>query len=112
MALKDAVIVEGCFGIYLAKQTKGNIISQDRRLITDNEIIGMFEKVLKRKCLSGECTSIGFTDQSGNAIFEVQTMGELKKSICDEVYKNREEENTKKHHGKTKSTAQNKSNGD
>ncbi|MEG1585978.1 MAG: hypothetical protein RR346_03810 [Bacteroidales bacterium] len=89
MALKDTVLVEGFFGIYLAKPTKGDRIPNDRRLITDNEIIGMFEHLLKKRCIAGECSSIVFTKADGDDIFEVSTKGSLSRDICAEVYKNR-----------------------
>ena len=44
MAAKDYVFVTGMVTPYLAKKTKGQVMSQDRRPIEDNEIIGLFEQ--------------------------------------------------------------------
>lgn len=73
MAAKDYHIVEGCLGtIYLAKKlkTEGKI-SQDRRVIEDNEIIGMFIHYLKRFCEENDGNTLVITDPETNAkIFE------------------------------------------
>lgn len=48
MAAKDYVFQSGWRDVYFAKQTKSKkLISQDRRVVTDNEIIGLFEHYLK-----------------------------------------------------------------
>ena len=67
MAAKDYIFVESAFGnVYLAKRTTRlkNVMSQDRRLVEDNEIIGMFEKYLRRFC-----------EENGTDTFEVSTIG-------------------------------------
>lgn len=71
MAAKDYVFVESGLGtIYLAKKTKTpNLMSQDRRVVTDDEIIGLFEHYLKRWCEENNTTHLGITDQNSNEIF-------------------------------------------
>ncbi len=52
MAAKDYEFVETIFGdVYLAKRTKDpHVMSEDRRKVTDNELIGLFETLLRKKC--------------------------------------------------------------
>ena len=55
MAAKDYIIVEGMFNAYLAKKNKPTkkgpqTMSEDRRPITDAEIIGLFEFYLRKWC--------------------------------------------------------------
>lgn len=71
MAAKDYVIVEGCLGtVYLAKKTKTpNLMSQDRRIITDDEIIGMFENYLRRFCEKNNTKTLAITNSDGKKIF-------------------------------------------
>lgn len=81
MAAKDYVIVEGCFGtVYLAKKTKSpNLMSQDRRVITDNEIIGMFENYLKRFCSKNDTDTLVITNPETNEpIFETKLINKQK----------------------------------
>jgi hypothetical protein len=51
MAATDYEIVEGALGgLYLAHKTKGSTMSDDRRPITESEIIGCFELYLREWC--------------------------------------------------------------
>lgn len=55
MAATDYIIVEGMFNAYLTKKKKPtkngpNTMSEDRRPITDEEIIGLFEFYLRKWC--------------------------------------------------------------
>lgn len=55
MAATDYIIVEGMFNAYLTKKKKptkkgSQIMSEDRRPITDEEIIGLFEFYLRKWC--------------------------------------------------------------
>lgn len=55
MAAKDYIIVTGCMNAFLAKKKtptkKGpQIMSMDRRVIEDSEIIGLFEFYLRNWC--------------------------------------------------------------
>lgn len=50
MAANDYEFVTGLVYAYLAKKTKSKkLISQDRRVVTDNEILGLFEFYLRRR---------------------------------------------------------------
>ena len=74
MAAKDYIIVEGCLGtVYLAKKTKTpNLMSQDRRVITNNEIIGMFENYLRRFYDENNNDTLVITGDNGKKIFEAK----------------------------------------
>lgn len=56
--------------VYLAKRIKSkNLMSQDRREVTDNEIIGMFEHFLKRWCEEHKTNTLCITGEDGNEVF-------------------------------------------
>ena len=65
MAAKDYVFVTGMVTPYLAKKTKGQVMSQDRRPIEDNEIIGLFELYLRNWCETNKQDTITITDCKG-----------------------------------------------
>lgn len=72
MAAKDYEIVTGWMNAYLAKKkkTKNGIMSQDRRIIEDNEIIGLFEFYLRNWCKEHEKDTVVITNASGKKLFE------------------------------------------
>lgn len=80
MAAKDYVIVTGWQNAYLTKKPKptmngAKIMSQDRRPITEDEIIGLFEFYLRNWCEEheGEDTVV-ITDSHGKKIFEAKLL--------------------------------------
>jgi hypothetical protein len=83
MSAKDYIIVEGCLGTpYLSKKTKSNkLMSQDRRPISDNEIIGLFENYLKRFCIENKSSTLEITDGDGNKIFTAKIVGKMLKDV-------------------------------
>ena len=72
MAATDYEIVSGWFNPYLAKKkkTKSKTMSQDRRIITDNEILGLFEFYLRRWCSENRKNTVVITNTSGKKLFE------------------------------------------
>lgn len=72
MAATDYEIVSGWFNPYLAKKkkTKSKTMSQDRRIITDNEILGLFEFYLRRWCSINRKNTVVITNKSGKKLFE------------------------------------------
>lgn len=72
MAAKDYEIVTGWMNAYLAKKkkTKNGVMSQDRRVIGDNEIIGLFEFYLRNWCKENEKDTVVITGGDGKKIFE------------------------------------------
>ena len=76
MAAKDYTICAGMFNLYLAKvknpTKKGpQTMSEDRRPITEGEMIGLFEFYLRKWCEEheGEDTVV-ITNSDGKKIFE------------------------------------------
>lgn len=72
MAATDYEIVTGWFNPYLAKKkkSKSKTMSQDRRIITDNEILGLFEFYLRRWCSINRKNTVVITNKSGKNLFE------------------------------------------
>lgn len=70
MAAKDYVFVTGMVTPYLAKKTKGQVMSQDRRPIEDNEILGLFEFCLRNWCETNKQDTITITDGKGKKLFQ------------------------------------------
>ena len=56
--------------VYLAKRIKSkNLISQDRRIVTDEEAIGIFEAYLRRYCQKNNTDTVNITDAEGKLLF-------------------------------------------
>ncbi len=70
MAAKDYEFVGGMSNVYLAKKTKGNCMSSDRRIVTDNEIIGMFEFYLRKWVEKNGDKTVTITSSHGDPVFE------------------------------------------
>lgn len=87
MAAKDYKIVTGCFSAYLAKETKSrkNIMSTDRRVITDSEIIGLFEFWLKRYCVENKVDFVTIRNSNGEMLFEAEAKGVFLQDIIKTV---------------------------
>ncbi len=71
MAAKDYVFQTGWMNVFLAKRIKSErLMSQDRRVVTDGEIIGLFEWYLRKRCEEVKDDTIVITDKDGTKIFE------------------------------------------
>lgn len=81
MAAKDYEIVTGWMNAYLAKKkkTKNGVMSQDRRVIGDNEIIGLFEFYLRNWCKENEKDTVVITGGDGKKIFEATLLDKEEK---------------------------------
>lgn len=66
---KDYVFVTGMVTPYLAKKTKGQVMSQDRRPIEDNEILGLFEFYLRRSYGESKKDSVTVCNGKGKVLF-------------------------------------------
>lgn len=56
--------------VYLAKKIKSkNLMSQDRRIVTDEEAIGIFEAYLRRYCKDNNTDTVNITDAEGKLLF-------------------------------------------
>lgn len=74
MAAKDYIIVTGWQNAYLAKRTKSNKISEDRRPISDGEMIGLFEFYLRKYCEENKTDSVVITNGDGTKLFEAKLL--------------------------------------
>ena len=75
MAATDYIIVTGWANAYLAKKKKPTksgpqTMSQDRRPITEGEIIGLFEFYLRNWCDEHGEDTVVITNSDGKKIFE------------------------------------------
>lgn len=76
MAAKDYVIVTGFVTPYLVKRTKGMMMSQDRRPIEDNEILGLFHFYLRKWCKENKKDTVIISDGNGKKLFEAKLLDE------------------------------------
>ena len=78
MAATDYEITFGCLNPYLAKKkkTKSKTMSQDRRPITDNEIISLFEFYLRKWYSENEEDTLVITDENGKKLFQATLLDE------------------------------------
>lgn len=74
MAAKDYVFVTGMFTPYLAKETKGQVISKDRRPIKNSEILGLFEFYLRRWYKEEKKDTLIVCDNNGRMLFEAKIL--------------------------------------
>ncbi len=72
MAAKDYEFYPAAMSgrVYLARRTKSkNVMSQDRRLVTDNEAIRIFEAYLRRYCEENKTDTVCISDENGKLTF-------------------------------------------
>ena len=89
MAASDYIIVAGCWNAYLARNRMGGsrsksglkLMSQDRRVITESEMIGLFEFYLRKYCEEHKTDRVTITDANGKGIFHAIL---LDKEVRDE----------------------------
>lgn len=77
MAASDYELVTGLVYAYFAKKTKSNkTISSDRRVVTDNEILGLFEFYLRRRVEECGCGEV-VVKRDGKPIFKAELLDEV-----------------------------------
>lgn len=74
MAAKDYVFVTGMVTPYLARKTKGPVMSQDRRPIEDSEILGLFEFYLRKWCEENKKDAVTICNIKGKMLFEAKLL--------------------------------------
>lgn len=86
MSAKDYEICTGIFKEYLSKVSERdlNLMLDDRRIITDEEILGLIGWKLRKFCIENHTDTmlIGF---NGNTIIEMKAKGRLLKEIIEEL---------------------------
>ena len=86
MAATDYTICAGIFNLYLAKvkepTKKGpQTMSEDRRPITESEMIGCFEFYLRRYCEEHKTDTVQISDENGKPIFEATLLDKEEKEL-------------------------------
>ncbi len=77
MKADDYVFLAGMRDVYLAKKTKGRCMSSDRRVVTDNEIIGMFEFYLRKWVeKNGGKKTVTLMSSNGEPVFEATLLSD------------------------------------
>ena len=75
--LEDTVIVFGMKSAYIAKRNKNPLlISEVRREITENEILGLIGWYSQNKFKREQCDSYSVTDETGKVVLTIKK-GEL-----------------------------------
>ena len=85
MSAKDYKICPALFKAYIAKTSKrnSNLMTEDRREITDDEIFGLIEWRLKRFCMENNTTTMCICCDD-KPIIEINVVGELLDELKNE----------------------------
>ncbi len=75
--LEDTIIVTGWKSVYIAKRNKSNtIISEVRREITENEILGLIDWYSQKKFKQDQTDEYSITDGNGKVLLTVKNKEE------------------------------------
>ena len=86
MAATDYEIVTGWLNPYLVKKKKKKkngyqTMSKDRRVITNSEILGLFEFYLRNWCEENEKDTVVITNGDGKKIFEATLLDKEEETV-------------------------------
>ena len=71
--LEDTVIVFGMKSAYIAKRNKNSrLISEVRREITENEILGLIDWYSRNKFVREQCDSYNVKDWTGKVVLTIK----------------------------------------
>lgn len=86
MSAKDYEICSAYLNEYLSKVSERdqNLMLDDGRIITDEEILGLIAWKLRKFCIENH-TDTMWGGINGNTIIEVKAKGELLKEIIEEL---------------------------
>lgn len=86
MAAKDYQICPALFNAFIAKVSKRdpNLMTEDRRIITDREIIGLIRWYLERFCVKND-TDRMFIKENEETTIEIVAHGKLLEEIKEEI---------------------------
>lgn len=89
MAAKDYKICPVLFNAFIAKVSKRdpNLMTDDRRIITDREIIGLIRWYLKRFCIENDTDRV-FINENEKTTIEIIAHGKLLEEIQEEIKTN------------------------
>lgn len=82
MSAKDYEICPALFNAFIAKVSKRdpNLMTDDRRIITDREIIGLIRWYLKRFCIENDTDRV-FINENDKTTIEIVAHGKLLEEI-------------------------------
>lgn len=86
MSAQDYKICPAWLNVYLAKTSKRNpnLMLNDRRIITDDEIFSLIEWKLRQFCIENK-TDTMYIDTNGKTIIEIKATGTLLEGIKKEL---------------------------
>lgn len=86
MSAKDYEICPALFNAFIAKVSKRdpNLMTDDRRIITDREIIGLIRWYLERFCVKND-TDRMFIKENEETAIEIVAHGKLLEEIKEEI---------------------------
>lgn len=73
--LKDTIIVTGWKSAYITKNTQNNVMSQVRREITKNEILGLIVWYSNQKFEDDDCDEYTITNGNGDIEITIKKGG-------------------------------------
>lgn len=85
MSAKDYEICPALFNAFIAKVSKRdpNLMTEDRRIITDKEIIGLIRWYLKRFCIENDTDRV-FINENDKTTIEIVAHGKLLEEIKED----------------------------
>lgn len=85
MSAKDYEICPALFNAFIAKVSKRdpNLMTEDRRIITDREIIGLIRWYLKRFCIENDTDRV-FINENDKTTIEIVAHGKLLEEIKED----------------------------
>jgi hypothetical protein len=86
MSAQDYKICPACFNVFLAKVSKrnSNLMLEDRRIITDEEIFGLIKWKLRQFCLENNTDTMYINFDNKTAI-EIKATGDFLEEIKKEL---------------------------
>ena len=86
MSAKDYKICPALFNAYIAKVSKRNpnLMLEDRRAITEEEILSLIEWYLHNYCVNNRTNSVTITG-GGSELFTITAKGKLLEKINEEL---------------------------
>lgn len=93
MSAKDYKICPGWRNIYIAKVSKRNpnLMLEDRRPISENEILGIIEWYARNYSIEHKTSEIAIT-KNGSEIYTIKISGELLKEVKNEIKEDKDKE--------------------
>ena len=86
MSAKDYKICPAWQNIYIAKVSKrnSNLMLNDRKPISEGEILGIIEWYARNYCIEHKTSEIGIT-KNGSEIYTIKISGELLEEVKNEI---------------------------